>query len=242
MKAEAMSSPIRLPSPSADPGLALILLPLAALVGAALLCESSLDLLASDVFYDPVRHDFPMRKDWVYAKVLHEGGKGLMVALATTSFLGFLGSFRWRRFAPWRWPLLYTTWCIAWSSALVGILKHCTNRYCPWDMIRYGGKVPYNTLFTDTPAPFSNGHGWPAGHAAPAFALCCFYLVARARGANHPAWWLLPSLLIGGFFAWVQQVRGAHFLSHNLWSAAIAWLVATISARSLPTLGPPSSV
>ncbi len=43
------------------------------------------------------------------------------------------------------------------------------------------------------------------------------------------AWlWLLPSVLLGGLFAYTQHVRGAHFLSHNVWSAGICWLVSLV--------------
>lgn len=234
-----MSSPLSLPSPPAEPpGAALILLPACALIGVALILDATvLDLLASDPFYDPVRHVFPMRRDWFYARVLHEGCRFLMVAVAVGSFLGFLASFRWSRTRAWRWPLLYLALCIALSSLTVSLLKQVSNRYCPWDITRYGGKVPHTSLFEGTPAPFTNGHGWPAGHAAPALALCCLYLIARAHGARRAFIWLLPCILVGGFFAWVQQARGAHFLSHNLWSAAIGWLVACLLARVFARLG-----
>ena len=178
-----------------------------------------------------------MRKDWVYSRVFHEGGKIVILSVAISAFCGFLASFHWNRLHPLRWPLLYTSLCIALTSTVVGILKQCTNRYCPWDMLCYGGKVPYTTLLDGTPAPFTNGHGWPAGHAAPALALCCLYIVAQARDVKHPVRWLLPCVLIGGLFAWVQQVRGAHFVSHNLWSAMISWMIALCLARFFTGVG-----
>jgi membrane-associated PAP2 superfamily phosphatase len=52
------------------------------------------------------------------------------------------------------------------------------------------------------------------------------YFVARARRVRRPVVWLLPGLVLGGLYALGQHARGAHFLSHDLWAAAVCWIVA----------------
>jgi membrane-associated PAP2 superfamily phosphatase len=52
------------------------------------------------------------------------------------------------------------------------------------------------------------------------------YFVARARRVRRPVLWLLPGLVLGSLYALGQHARGAHFLSHDLWAAAVCWLVA----------------
>ena len=49
---------------------------------------------------------------------------------------------------------------------------------------------------------------------------------AAWRYVRRPAWFLLPGLRVGEAFGLAQQVRGAHFVSHDLWTAALAWFLA----------------
>lgn len=61
-----------------------------------------------------------------------------------------------------------------------------------------------------------------AGHASSALwlvSVAVYWLPARpARAAGMALLALLPGLALG----WLQQLRGAHFLTHTLWSAWIA--------------------
>jgi membrane-associated PAP2 superfamily phosphatase len=43
------------------------------------------------------------------------------------------------------------------------------------------------------------------------------------------------ALGLGGVFGLAQQLRGAHFLSHDVWTLMICWLIAL--ALYLPMLG-----
>ncbi|MBA3684809.1 MAG: phosphatase PAP2 family protein, partial [Planctomycetes bacterium] len=213
-------------------------LPLAALaVGAVALEITDLDARLLGPFYDPALGRFPLRKFWLFQHVLHNGGKYLVVALTALLALTAVAGIRWRRLRAWSAPCAYLVCCVAATTGIVGVLKAVTNRYPPWDLDRFGGKVPYTPLFSGTPAPFTTGHGFPAGHASAAFAFVALYVVARAYGMRRAAWWLAPGLLLGCAFAWVQHVRGAHFPSHNLWTLAIAWTVALAFAALFTRLG-----
>jgi|GEM_PF-158249 len=215
-----------------------VLLPLGALAAAIAGLEcTDLDARALEPFYDSATGRFPLRKFWLFQSVLHEGGKWLVlaltIALAGVAVVG-MAVKRWR---PWCGPAAYMVTCVALTSGIVGWLKAVTNRYPPWDLDRFGGKVPFTTLFAGTPAPFTDGHGFPAGHASAAFAWVALYFLARAFGVRRPLLWLAPGLLLGGSFAWVQHVRGAHFPSHNLWTLAIAWVVALAVAATFTARG-----
>ena len=204
-----------------------LILPLAVLATliASLEC-TDLDARSLEPFYDSAQHSFPLRKFWLFQTVLHEGGKWFVLAITGALALLVLVDLVVKRWRHWRGPAAYLVLCVATTSGLVGWLKAVTNRYPPWDLDRFGGKVPFTTLFESTPAPFVNGHGFPAGHSSAAFAWVALYFVARAFGVRRPLFWLAPGLLLGVSFAWVQHVRGAHFPSHNLWTLAIAWVVA----------------
>ncbi|MDZ4211286.1 MAG: hypothetical protein U1C59_06195, partial [Methylotenera sp.] len=36
---------------------------------------------------------------------------------------------------------------------------------------------------------------------------------------------LVTSLVLGFIMGWAQMMRGAHFLSHNLWTAWVVWMM-----------------
>lgn len=219
--------------PSGRWWLALWAAPTAVLLATALALEySPLDAALSAPFHDAQAGGFPLRHHWFFAKVLHTGAKWLVVIAAVAALIGSLAGWRWQVLRPWRWPGLYLAACVGATTAIVGILKATTNRYSPWSIDLFGGEVPLTPLFAGTPAPFSDGHSFPAGHAAGAFAWVSLWFVGRASRAHHPWLWLLPGVTGGLLFAWTQHVRGAHFASHNLWTLAIAWTVATVLAAA----------
>ena len=51
------------------------------------------------------------------------------------------------------------------------------------------------------------------------------YLLTRRAGFRYAYGYWLAALILGFGFGWVQMMRGAHFLSHTLWSAWWVWLV-----------------
>ena len=54
---------------------------------------------------------------------------------------------------------------------------------------------------------------------------CCFYFVFRDRSRRLARWMLAAAIAVGIAFSIGQEARGAHFLSHDLTSAAIVWFV-----------------
>ncbi|RYY75792.1 MAG: PAP2 family protein, partial [Comamonadaceae bacterium] len=64
--------------------------------------------------------------------------------------------------------------------------------------------------------------------ASAAFAYVGGWFVFRRR-APALAWrWLLVAMLAGVALGTAQQVRGAHYLSHTLWTAWVCWTVAWV--------------
>jgi membrane-associated PAP2 superfamily phosphatase len=53
----------------------------------------------------------------------------------------------------------------------------------------------------------------------------CFYFLLRDRSRRVARWALASAIAIGVAFSIGQEARGAHFLSHDLTSAAIVWFV-----------------
>jgi membrane-associated PAP2 superfamily phosphatase len=222
---------------------------------AALLCAAAvlvyigryteLDLTLADRYYDAVAAAFPGRDDWFYEFVMHHLAKALMIAVGMVSPLALLAD----------WMLGYTLlsdttrramWVMALSSVaipvVISVTKHFSVHHCPWDLTRYGGFAPYLRIFDALPAGASAGHCFPAGHASSALWLasaCAFWLPAKPLRALAV---FLVGLLPGLGLGWVQQMRGAHFLTHTLWSVWIAALLTLLLIRLIMPAPTPTPV
>jgi membrane-associated PAP2 superfamily phosphatase len=178
----------------------LIALPILAVLSEA----TGLDARLSDAWYDPARGFF-LKHSWWAEGLIHDGGRVLVALAGIAALLVGVLSSRNRR------PALYLFTAIALSTGTVAILKAMSGRPCPWDLERYGGGG-------------SAGGCFPSAHAATGYSLMALYFALRGRGPRLAG--LLLGFGLGTLFGFGQIVRGAHFLSHNLWSAALCWAVA----------------
>jgi membrane-associated PAP2 superfamily phosphatase len=105
------------------------------------------------------------------------------------------------------------------------LLKTITNVDCPWDLLPFGGKFPYEHLFADRPDGLRHARCFPAAHASSGYSLMALYFLARERSVRLARRGLIVGIAAGLVFGFAQQSRGAHFLSHDLCSAMLAWLV-----------------
>ena len=55
------------------------------------------------------------------------------------------------------------------------------------------------------------------------------YFGLRQSGAPSASTWLACALLAGLVLGLSQQMRGAHFMSHTLWTAWLSWSVGWLS-------------
>jgi membrane-associated PAP2 superfamily phosphatase len=112
------------------------------------------------------------------------------------------------------------------TVGITGFLKTITNVDCPWDLTVFGGRYPYVPLFGDRPDELRPGRCFPAAHAGSGYALMALYFVFRDRSRRLAYLGLSAGLLVGLVFGLAQQSRGAHFVSHDVWSAMLAWFIA----------------
>jgi membrane-associated PAP2 superfamily phosphatase len=163
--------------------------------------------------------------EWWARGLLHTGGRWIVrgvaaAALALWALSFFVGPLReWRRSAG------FVLLSMVLATLIVGGLKTVTNVDCPWDLAGFGGTSPYVALFADRPDALRHAQCFPGAHASSGFALMCFYFVFRDRSRRVAHWLLAAGLAVGIAFSIGQEARGAHFLSHDLASAAIVWFV-----------------
>jgi membrane-associated PAP2 superfamily phosphatase len=205
--------------------LAMALLAGLAVVLLAIVSEySGLDLYLEKLVYDPVTHSWPFRSLLLTRGILHTGGHDLVVLLAVSVLAALLASFRVAALVPYRGMLLFILVAGVTGPAIVSLLKSTTHIYTPWRLAQFGGDMPYVRLFDSAPAGSPPGHAFPGGHASGGYAWFGPYLLLLAAGSRKRVLALLFPLLLGGLFGATQELRGAHFLSHDLIALAICWL------------------
>ena len=124
-----------------------------------------------------------------------------------------------------------------WLSLLVVVgIKGVSRTSCPWDLAMFGGTADYVSHWTwGVRDGGGGGHCFPAGHASTGFAFMALAIWLRPVSPRASAWMWATVLLTGWVLGWTQQVRGAHFFSHTLWTAWLCWAVAlamyTLSGR-----------
>lgn len=182
------------------------------------------DLRLSAPFYDSMLQTWPYKHSWWASGVIHTGGKNLVLLVGLCALLAWGGSFASGRLRPWRRTALFLCLSIGLGTGLVALGKQTTNRHCPWDLDLYGGDVPYVRLFEMPPVGCKKGECFPAGHAAGGFSLMSLYFVFYRR-RRLALTGLAVGLGLGTLFGFGQVARGAHFVSHNIWTAAICWAV-----------------
>ncbi|MGH8087531.1 MAG: phosphatase PAP2 family protein [Stenotrophomonas sp.] len=206
-----------------------VVMPLAAvLVASFVLMQHYGDLEVSAWLYAAQGHAWALKDAWITEQVIHKLGRNLSIG-AGLVVLGLAIASAWKpSLAGLRRPLLRLFVSVALSTILVSLLKKHTGMDCPWDLTRYGGTREFVGLLAARPHGMPTGVCFPAGHSSAGFAWVSLYFFALMV---RPAWrWggLAVGLLAGGVFGLSQQLRGAHFLSHDLWTLATCWTVSLL--------------
>lgn len=204
-----------------------LLLPLlAGLLLAWLFDLTRLDWRMSNWFFDSQAMRFPLRDNPFLEIGLHHIVKYVVVVFAVAVAAVTIASFlkpQWRHYRP---LLIFLVLSLGLSSAAVSELKTLTGLHCPYELTAYGGDMPFFGVFDVRPKGVPAGRCWPGGHASTAFCLFGLYFalgwVGRREQANAI---LLGTLLLGLVLGMGRVAQGAHFMSHNLWSALICWLL-----------------
>jgi len=206
-----------------------VLLALAAIALGVVFHVTRLDLALATPYYDPVNHAFPWRFAWVSKYLVHRylkyvlllGGVAVWVVAVWMQRRprvdGFFATHR------RRW------WCVAWSfvavPVVIAVLRRLSPMHCPWEVADFGGYAPYFDLFTAAPAGLRAGHCFPAAFVASGSWLLAFALLWYPERKLRSVVAGAAALLLAFAMGWVQQMRGAHFLSHTLWSLWVSWAV-----------------
>jgi len=200
---------------------------------------TDLDLRMADAAFDARLGVFPLKHAWLTDTFNHVILKWLLtlLAIAIVGLAAFDGLCpRGGLGALGRLQMRIVALSAILVPALTASLKQHSSSHCPWDLLRYGGDQPYVRLFGVFPAHALPGQCLPAGHASSALWLMAwsvFWLPARGAAARRVA---LMATGFGAVVGYLQQLRGAHFMTHTLWSiwiacAIVLMLIAVLQGR-----------
>lgn len=175
---------------------------------------------------------FPLRHPNSWASALHTAGRWLCGLLLVALIVDAV----WPQ-PPWRRSprpgqlarrRLVALATVA-TLVLVPALKRVSATSCPWDVVDYGGSVPWVSHWAWALVDGGPGHCFPSGHAVAAFAFLVPVLAWRRTRPAAARWGLVAVGLAGALFGAIQVMRGAHYVSHVLWSA---WLCAALAVAA----------
>jgi membrane-associated PAP2 superfamily phosphatase len=184
--------------------------------------------LAAQIFH--INEGWQWRYNFWLNDVLHVGGRkalaGMLSLLVIYTVLSYAFSW-WQR--QQRAALVYACVASIFAMAVVALLKHVATLPCPWHVLNLGGDQSYVYAHQMFASNLAAQQCFPAGHASGGFALFSFYFAAKLwfYSAHKPRsisrGWLLPAIAVGLAFGIAQQLRGAHFLSHDITAAVLCW-------------------
>jgi len=181
-----------------------------------------IDRRVADYFYDLQGQSWAWRSSWLAERVFHQGGRALSLLIALAAFIAMLTAYIHTDLSRHRKPLLYLFCAASGSSLLVSVLKAALAVSCPWEFARYGGQLPYYSVIEQL--GLRNGAGcFPAAQASAGYAWVAVYFVGCLYTSRLRWVGLAMALLFGLVLGVAQQIRGAHFISHDLWTLAACW-------------------
>ncbi|MGD8164309.1 phosphatase PAP2 family protein [Pantoea sp. FN0307] len=190
--------------------------------------DGTLDNALAGYWFDPLTQRFPWKDNRWLDLINHRLLKDMVIATGVTLLIAGL-----LRRQP-RWILVALLTGI--GPLVVGVLKATSAHSCPWDLVMFGGKAVAWPLFGVVPPDSGPGRCFPGGHASSGFSLMALFFLywpTRRRLA-----WLCWSgaVVLGLVMGYGQMMRGAHFLTHNLWAGWWVWLAQLLTYRCVTYL------
>lgn len=175
---------------------------------------------------------FAWKNNYWLSSIIHEGGRSLAKRLFFLNLFLLIASKFIAKLRSWRIVFVYILLSTLLSTSLIGALKTLTTIPCPQSLTEFGGNREWVDIWRIVDPGLPRGHCYPAGHSSAGYAWLCLGFVFPFASRRFYLY-LLPGILLGLVFGVAQQLRGAHFLSHDILTAGISWLVAGTTAFSL---------
>ena len=203
-----------------------LLLPLCIAAFAVFSEYSGLDVAIARCFYDAQTHTWPLKSAFITGGILHTGGQDFVIGAMAAIFVVLVLSFFVKRMRRCRKGAAYLLVGTLISPAIIAVIKASTHIYMPSSLEIFGGDKPHIRLFDAAPPGLPVGHAFPGAHSSSGFALFTLYFLLAFYKPQYRYQGLAFGLGLGALFSITQEMRGEHFLSHDLVSLVICWYCA----------------
>ncbi|WP_162846903.1 phosphatase PAP2 family protein [Marinicella litoralis] len=178
-----------------------------------------LDFKIADLIYG--QFQWSLKQSFVFEGLLHKFARMLLITIYLGLIYQLIKTILSASDPSMVYHLLILVLAIGSSVLIVTLSKRLLNVDCPWDLIRYGGDKPYFPMFGYDSKYLPSAHCFPASHASVGFSWMALYFYLKVTN-NQLKFRVLGMVVFLGFiFGGAQQLRGAHFISHDLWSFLI---------------------
>lgn len=146
----------------------------------------------------------------------HEGLKDVVIAIAVFYLFLYIKQKKSQH-------ALFILISMGLSISVIGLLKATSIHACPWSMVEMHQKI------IDWNKPIQGlGKCFPGGHASAGFSLIALFFAYYDRYPVKAKILLILAITLGAVMSLVQMLRGAHFLSHNLWALWWSWAISFV--------------
>ncbi|MBU1308730.1 MULTISPECIES: phosphatase PAP2 family protein [unclassified Arsukibacterium] len=191
---------------------------------------AGLDVWLATKLYALEGNQWALREHWLTEDILHKGARKLNYILASAVLLTTV-YYHWLDKTNPKLSNAYLALTISLISsfALVAYFKAITNIACPWSLSLFGGIEPYIHLLQTRPSNLPYSQCFPAGHASVGYAWVALYYFFKHSRYQYRFFGLAASLVCGFLLGITQQLRGAHFMSHDITTLFICICCAKLS-------------
>ncbi len=188
-----------------------------------------LDYSLSEYLFKLEGYNWSLKDDFVLQTLIHKFGKYTSIAFYIVIVLSYLLTFfklsLSEKLQPYKTGLLYLLVSTLVATLTISILKAVTNIDCPWSVSGLGGDNTYHHWIELLFIKHEGGRCFPSGHASAAFAFFSLFFFSKLYFPKY-SWGVLLAVLLSGFiFGGAQQLRGAHFISHDLTTLILCWII-----------------
>jgi membrane-associated PAP2 superfamily phosphatase len=201
--------------------------------------DGRLDFWLARQFFDAAANSFPWRISQALDFWGHTVLKLVTVWILVIGIVLAVISHWVTALRPWRRALFLFALMASIAPLVVLLIKINSVHSCPWDIHEFGGRAQWFPLFGMGEQLTGPGECWPGGHASGGFGLLAAYFAFREDKPQFARAFLVVSLLLGVMMSVVQMARGAHFLSHNLWTLWLIWAMCFLLDGLMRFIWPP---
>lgn len=191
--------------------------------------DTGLDTRLAGYFFNPT-DQWMFRNSFVLEKILHKGGVIFTMAILVAFLCSWIYLFKFHDDKKQREYVGFIFLSSFITIITVFFLKRWSTLPCPWNSVAFGGDVNPPELWRAFSLDLPGKKCFPAGHSSGGFCFLSMYFGYTAIYGKRNFITLIPGLLIGIIFGITQQMRGAHYLSHDLMTILISIIVTWVTS------------